>query len=164
MYRYFQPTGTPCLFNRYKSTPPASTDQTTRMSPISPSTLFSFLAVSAIAVLAGHARRKQARALNFPPGPKGLPLLGNVLDINTSEPWLTFTQWVASYGSCLTHDASNHADLSRRIKVIWYIVPFLGDRLWSFRPYQLRELYSSSVRIFIQIGHQSGPRKSAYSL
>ncbi|KIJ13396.1 hypothetical protein PAXINDRAFT_170472 [Paxillus involutus ATCC 200175] len=68
------------------------------MSPISPSTLFSFLAVSAIAVLAGHARRKQARALNFPPGPKGLPLLGNVLDINTSEPWLTFTQWVASYG------------------------------------------------------------------
>ncbi|KAF9223710.1 cytochrome P450 [Gyrodon lividus] len=68
------------------------------MSPISPSTLFSVLTVLAIAALTGYARHRQLRALNPPPGPKGIPLLGNVLDINTSEPWLTFTQWAASYG------------------------------------------------------------------
>ncbi|KAF9243459.1 cytochrome P450 [Melanogaster broomeanus] len=68
------------------------------MLPISPSAVFSLLSVSAVAVLARYVRRKEARVLNLPPGPKGLPLLGNILDINTSEPWLTFTQWAASYG------------------------------------------------------------------
>ncbi|KIJ66911.1 hypothetical protein HYDPIDRAFT_85366 [Hydnomerulius pinastri MD-312] len=68
------------------------------MSLISPSTLLSLISVSALAVLAGYARRKQDRSSSLPPGPKGLPLIGNVLDINLSEPWLTFTQWAASHG------------------------------------------------------------------
>ncbi|KAG1849813.1 cytochrome P450 [Suillus tomentosus] len=31
-------------------------------------------------------------------GPVPLPLLGNVLSLNTKEPWLTYTEWSAAYG------------------------------------------------------------------
>ncbi|KAG2140242.1 cytochrome P450 [Suillus bovinus] len=37
----------------------------------------------------------------FPPGPVPLPLLGNVLSINTKEPWLTYTKWAVTYGDLL---------------------------------------------------------------
>ena len=31
--------------------------------------------------------------LSFPPGPKGLPILGNALDMPCRNPWLTYSQW-----------------------------------------------------------------------
>lgn len=38
----------------------------------------------------------------LPPGPSGLPLIGNLLDWPTSKGWLTFASWGATYGD-LTH-------------------------------------------------------------
>ena len=37
--------------------------------------------------------------LPLPPGPKGLPFLGSALEINKSEPWLTYKEWNKSYGT-----------------------------------------------------------------
>ena len=34
----------------------------------------------------------------LPPGPKGLPLLGNILDMPSSFEWLTFARWGEQYG------------------------------------------------------------------
>ncbi|KAF8450341.1 cytochrome P450 [Boletus edulis BED1] len=34
----------------------------------------------------------------FPPGPKGLPLIGNIADMPSVKPWLTFTEWGRKYG------------------------------------------------------------------
>ncbi|KAF8648401.1 hypothetical protein AX16_006310 [Volvariella volvacea WC 439] len=34
----------------------------------------------------------------LPPGPKGLPLIGNVLDMPKSMPWITFAEWGKQYG------------------------------------------------------------------
>ena len=36
--------------------------------------------------------------VRLPPGPKGFPLLGVVLTIDTSQPWLTCYQWRKSFG------------------------------------------------------------------
>ncbi|KAG1892829.1 cytochrome P450 [Suillus subluteus] len=41
---------------------------------------------------------KQKNPAPYPPGPPGLPLVGNVLDIPQVKPWLTFTKWGKKYG------------------------------------------------------------------
>lgn len=47
------------------------------------------------AVLVWSSRRPR---LQLPPGPKGLPLIGSLLEWPTHKEWVTFTQWHARYG------------------------------------------------------------------
>ncbi|KAF7356974.1 Cytochrome P450 monooxygenase 110 [Mycena venus] len=44
-----------------------------------------------------YARSKKIAA-PFPPGPKGVTLLGNAADLPQSQPWLTFSRWAKEYG------------------------------------------------------------------
>ena len=37
-------------------------------------------------------------SLPLPPGPKGLPLLGNLLDMPSEREWHTFAKWGQQYG------------------------------------------------------------------
>ncbi|KAK7041957.1 hypothetical protein VNI00_008939 [Paramarasmius palmivorus] len=34
----------------------------------------------------------------LPPGPKGLPVVGNIFDLPRSQPWLTYSKWAKEYG------------------------------------------------------------------
>lgn len=36
--------------------------------------------------------------LPYPPGPKGLPLIGNIHDVPTSYEWLVYVKWSYEFG------------------------------------------------------------------
>ncbi|EKM55882.1 uncharacterized protein PHACADRAFT_209394 [Phanerochaete carnosa HHB-10118-sp] len=45
---------------------------------------------------------KRARH-RYPPGPKGLPVIGNAFDVPTGNGWLVFRDWSRQYGSQVVH-------------------------------------------------------------
>jgi hypothetical protein len=43
-------------------------------------------------------RRRNVAGLPLPPGPNGLPLLGNVLNFPKTDGWLKAAEWGKTYG------------------------------------------------------------------
>ena len=43
-------------------------------------------------------RYRNRRGLRYPPGPPGWPVLGNILDIPRSSPWLGYVEYSKKYG------------------------------------------------------------------
>ena len=39
----------------------------------------------------------------LPPGPKGLPILGNLFQLPKSFEWVTYHRWCKELGECLSH-------------------------------------------------------------
>ncbi|KAK0193932.1 cytochrome P450 [Armillaria mellea] len=70
-----------------------------------PSTLLiAFLAIFGALLLHRLLSSIRRRGLPLPPGPKGLPLIGNLWDVPAEYPWLTYAQWAATYGDILYLD------------------------------------------------------------
>jgi hypothetical protein len=64
-----------------------------------PSSIWIAAASAAAAlVLVQAARAKRRNQLPLPPGPKGLPLIGNLLDIPQNKPWIVYNEWAERYG------------------------------------------------------------------
>ncbi|RDB20518.1 hypothetical protein Hypma_012422 [Hypsizygus marmoreus] len=70
---------------------------------------FAFLCLSILNNLLRRLRQRVA----LPPGPKGLPLIGNLLDMPSEKEWLTFAQWGEQWG-----DISSVTVLGQTIIVI----------------------------------------------
>ncbi|KAK0446297.1 cytochrome P450 [Armillaria borealis] len=49
-------------------------------------------------------RRLSLNRRLLPPGPKGLPFIGNLWNVPTEYPWLTYARWTATYGDILYLD------------------------------------------------------------
>ncbi|KAG6332883.1 hypothetical protein ID866_6208 [Astraeus odoratus] len=58
-----------------------------------PDVFISFLALYVVKYMLS-----KRRPAPLPPGPKPLPLIGNMLDIPTFKPWLTYAEWGVKFG------------------------------------------------------------------
>ena len=58
------------------------------------------LAIAALStvILVLYRSRRGTRNLPLPPGPKGLPILGNILQIPGEKPWKVYNDWKNIYG------------------------------------------------------------------
>lgn len=50
---------------------------------------------------------------HYPPGPKGLPIVGNLFDVPTSQEWQTYSQWADRWGDLISMNV-----LGQRIAII----------------------------------------------
>jgi hypothetical protein len=69
--------------------------------PLGSSLLFVDVALGIVGVvLLWHLLMKGGRASEppYPPGPRGLPLIGNILDMPAQKEWITFSKWGRDYG------------------------------------------------------------------
>ncbi|KAK0240536.1 cytochrome P450 [Armillaria nabsnona] len=65
-------------------------------------------------IFAWHLFRRTRRiTTQFPPGPRGLPLIGNLLDMPSQKEWLTFAKWGEKYG-----DITSVSILGQRMVVV----------------------------------------------
>ncbi|KAK0236165.1 cytochrome P450 [Armillaria nabsnona] len=71
------------------------------MYPISLLVFFAFVVLLFYRRFRVHRRQG---SLPLPPGPKGLPLIGNLWDNPAEYPWLTYAKWSATYGDVLYLD------------------------------------------------------------
>lgn len=56
-----------------------------------------YIAILAVGLL--YLLRRHKQNLPYPPGPKGLPLLGNILDVPSSQEWITYANWSKKYST-----------------------------------------------------------------
>ncbi|KAJ8581526.1 cytochrome P450 [Rhizopogon salebrosus TDB-379] len=102
----------------------------------------------------------------LPPGPKPLPVLGNILSIDAQEPWLTYAEWRDAYGDLVfvrildqevvvinsQHVAEDLLDKRSRIysdrPYLATLEPFGWTHNFAFAPYG--DVWRLSRRLFHQ--------------
>ncbi|KAG2008668.1 cytochrome P450 [Coprinopsis cinerea AmutBmut pab1-1] len=63
------------------------------------------LCAAILGVIRNVQARRRRRNLPLPPGPKGLPILGNLLQIPFEYPWKMYAEWKKQYGDIIYLEA-----------------------------------------------------------
>jgi hypothetical protein len=83
------------LIRLYKNLGPLTFLNTPMASP----TVLALAAVFCAFFVRYLLQRRTERRKALPPGPPGYPLIGNALEIPTSQEWLTYAKWGKQYGT-----------------------------------------------------------------
>lgn len=75
------------------------------------STTFPLLLLAGVA--AYFVLRSKSSQVHYPPGPRGLPLIGNSFDLPREKEWVTYSKWAKEYGQIVS---VNH--LGQRIIIL----------------------------------------------
>jgi hypothetical protein len=59
-----------------------------------------------VTLFIGIRRRQNRSRLPLPPGPKKLPLVGNLFDIPSERQWETYLQWSKEFSALVSHFSS----------------------------------------------------------
>lgn len=62
-------------------------------------TTYTLLFFGCLTLLVLRSLFNRQRRPTFPPGPPGLPVIGNVLDLPKSHEWLAYQKWGKTYGT-----------------------------------------------------------------
>jgi len=100
--------------------------------------------------LRGHG--SDSNRLPLPPGPKGYPIIDNLLDVPTDKSWQTFDQWSKIYGmSCIDQNPTYSLRATHRrygiFQDTWPAISCPRERgkdLWSIRETLIQLLWSST--------------------
>ncbi|EJD00110.1 cytochrome P450 [Fomitiporia mediterranea MF3/22] len=115
--------------------------------PFSNLTIFSLVVLAWVVhstVRAYLLRRK------MPPGPTGIPLLGNVLQMPTSLPWIRFAEYTKKYG--YIHKACGYSGPVVSFNAAGHPVIVLNDHKSAFELLERRSLNYSHRPRFIKAG------------
>jgi len=79
---------------------------------------FLFILSVLVTLRALHNHRKR-RGLSYPPGPRPLPIIGNLLDIPRESSWLVYTPLAKKYGT-----SYNFLEVSLHMKLVGDVMSF----------------------------------------
>ncbi|KAI0066626.1 cytochrome P450 [Artomyces pyxidatus] len=55
-----------------------------------------------VLLLVAFDQRRKRQTFRYPPGPKPLPILGNLFDVPKESSWLKYTEWSKTYGEIMS--------------------------------------------------------------
>lgn len=61
--------------------------------------VYSIAGLCVLLILWYYLRKTKTSKLPLPPGPKGLPIIGNLFDVPSDKPWLVYDEWFRKYGT-----------------------------------------------------------------
>ncbi|KAG1821681.1 cytochrome P450 [Suillus subaureus] len=99
-----------------------------------------FLLLTSISIRVWKQRRLW-RGLPLPPGPKRLPILGNVFDLNVYEPWLTYTNWAKKYGDIVYSTILGHEFVIINTEKLAHTLLEQRSGVYSDRPYVFTNMF-----------------------